>query len=77
MNNQKRPSSWLPVRLTSVKTSPSLSAEKLHLQQRSYGKHRAAERGDWFHAAGFHPMQPELLFNFLKMLKINMQMCFT
>lgn len=32
MNNQKRPSGWLPVRLTSVKTSPSLSAEKLHLQ---------------------------------------------
>lgn len=32
MNNQKRPSSWLPVRLTSVRTSPSLSAKRLHLQ---------------------------------------------
>lgn len=33
MNNQKRPSSWLPVALTSVKTSPSLGAEQLHLKQ--------------------------------------------
>lgn len=31
MKNQKRPSRWLPVRLTSVKTSPSFSAEELHL----------------------------------------------
>lgn len=44
MNNQKRPlPSWLPVRLTSVKTSSSLSAEQLHLQKKeAWVKHRAA-----------------------------------
>lgn len=34
MNNHKRPSRWLPVRLTSVKTSPSFRADKFHLQQK-------------------------------------------
>lgn len=34
MNNHKCPSRWLPVRLTSVKTSPSFRADKFHLQQK-------------------------------------------
>lgn len=34
MNYQKHPSRWLPVRLTSVKSSSSFSTNEVHLQQR-------------------------------------------
>jgi len=53
MNNQKHPSGWPSVGLTSVKTSPSLSAAELHLQRRRDAvKRSSGETGTWFSSQG-------------------------